>query len=328
MLKKALILAAGLGTRLRPITETVPKAMAPIVGKPILDYTLALCKRSGLEQCVINTHYFPDTVTSYFGDAYEEMTLQYSFEEELLENAGALKNNEDFFHDEDSILVIASDNLAWIDLPAMVDFHRSKKSLATIATVTADDVSRYGIAQVASDGRILTFQEKPTKEEALGDQVATCIYLFSNKIFHYIPHGKPVHFGKTVFPMLLQQQERVFAYRHDGYWNDVGNAQSYLQANLDVLDGKMPSPFTVAVTGERSFVDASVVCEGKCSIKDSVIFPGVTLKDATIEKSVLVDRSSVLASSLQHVVIGADSVVDHATLKDVAVWPSTVIKGL
>ncbi len=236
---KAMIWAAGLGTRLRPLTESRPKAMVPVADKPMLEHALLRCRDAGIEEVMINTHYFPDTITSYFGDGSKwGMDIHYSHETQLLENAGALVNVKKYFNNE-PFLAFASDNLTDIDLKAMMDFHQAKQGVVTIATTQADDVSRYGIVATDGDAQISLFQEKPKQEDALSDQVATCIYMFEPNIFDYLPQTpESCHFGKQVFPVLLDKKVPLFAYRHTGYWNDVGNPGNYLLSNFDPLYGR------------------------------------------------------------------------------------------
>ncbi|MEI6222320.1 MAG: NDP-sugar synthase [bacterium] len=340
-IKKALILAAGLGTRLRPVTETLPKSMVPIINRPIIEYIVELCARSGIEEAVINLHYFPDCIKDYFGHEYNGMKIQYSFEEELLENAGALANVEDFFSGEENLLVIASDNIADFDLQAMAKFHEERKALVTIATTTADDPSKYGVVETADDGKILQFQEKPSKEDACSDQVASCCYILSSEIFSYLPKGQKSHFGKEIFPVLLLENKPIYAFRHAGYWNDVGNPTNYRQSVHDLMDAKMVHP--LAPVRQVDFV-----CDPESSIstttlgKHTTIGPHCTVTNSHITESLLFSTSSIASShlnnciiskgctitncTLTNVVLGEDCHLDGVTLETVALWPKGTTK--
>jgi NDP-sugar pyrophosphorylase family protein len=351
---KAMVWAAGLGTRLRPLTESRPKAMVPVVGRPMLEHALLQCKKSGITEIMVNTHYFPDTITAYLGDGSAwGLRISYSFETELLENAGALVKVRDFF-DNQPFLAFASDNLTDIDLARMKEFHESHHGLATIATSTADDVSRYGIIATDGDDQIASFQEKPKPEEALGDQIATCIYMFEPGIFDHLPKTPAAcHFGKEIFPVLLNQKVPLFAYRHDGYWNDVGNPANYLFANFDVFNGRFRADLSHAreiaprvYVGENTFIHPTASLVGPvfignhCHIganavigPETIIGSHCTVEDgAEIERSLLWEHcqvgtktilwQSVLAehckiypmNQIKNLVLGQNSLVNHTVL--------------
>ena len=340
-LKKALILAAGLGTRLRPVTETIPKAMIPLLNHPIMEYTLALCYEHGIREVVINVHYFPERVKKYFGSRYKNIKITYSYEKELLENAGALDKVKKFFKGEEVFLVIASDNIANFDLTAMSTLHFEKKAVATIATTTADDPSKYGIVETDSEDRIKSFQEKPPKAEARSDQVATCCYLFSREIFKFIPPGKVSHFGKQIFPALLSAQQPMYAFRHKGYWNDVGNPSNYKQAVFDLMDAKLKHPLIPfkAVSFiqnpkaklEKSEIGKYSSIDKRCQVKESVITKSLIFENVSLEKSrlnncIISQNCVILSCNLKNVVLGENCVLENVDLKDCAVWPGAKLK--
>jgi mannose-1-phosphate guanylyltransferase/mannose-1-phosphate guanylyltransferase/phosphomannomutase len=245
---KAMILAAGLGTRLRPITYGMPKPMVPVLNRPVMEHTVRLLARHGFTEAIANLHWFPDVIEGYFGDGSDfGLKLSYSYEEKLLGTAGGVRNAADFLGD--SFLVVAGDALTDIDFRAMADFHDSHDGLATLATKRVPDTDQFGVVIAAGDGRIQGFQEKPDPAEALSDLANTCIYMFRAEIFDYFPApgtsndagpDDPPEFAdwaKDVFPALLEADVPFYSHEIDAYWNDIGNLDELRQGNLDALHG-------------------------------------------------------------------------------------------
>jgi mannose-1-phosphate guanylyltransferase len=169
---RAMVLAAGLGTRLRPITYAMPKPMVPVLNRPVMEHIVRLLARNGFEQAIANLHWFPETIEDHFGDGGElGLELSYSREEKLLGTSGGVRNAAGFLGD--SFLVISGDALTDLDLAAMRAFHESHDGVATLATKRVDDTTQFGVAIAGADGRIQGFQEKPAPAEALSD-LANC----------------------------------------------------------------------------------------------------------------------------------------------------------
>jgi mannose-1-phosphate guanylyltransferase len=245
---KAMILAAGLGTRLRPITYAMPKPMVPVVNRPVMEHTLRLLARHGFRETIANLHWFPETIEGRFGDGSEfGLELSYSHEERLLGTAGGVRNAADFLGD--SFLVVAGDALTDIDFGAMRDFHESHDGVATVATKRVPDTDQYGVVIAGDDGRIQGFQEKPNPAEALSDLANTCIYMFRSQVFDFFPEPGTskaagpddpsgfVDWAMDVFPALLDGDVPFFSHEIDAYWNDIGNLEELRQGNLDALLG-------------------------------------------------------------------------------------------
>jgi mannose-1-phosphate guanylyltransferase/mannose-1-phosphate guanylyltransferase/phosphomannomutase len=265
---KAMVLAAGLGTRLRPITYAIPKPMVPVVNRPVMEHSLRLLVRHGFGEAIANVHWFPETIEGRFGDgsAYG-LELSYSREERLLGTAGGVRNAAGFLGD--SFLVVAGDALTDIDFTAMREFHESHDGLATVATKRVPDTDQYGVVIAGDDGRIQGFQEKPDPAEALSDLANTCIYMFRAEVFdHFPPPGSskaaepddPPDFADwamDVFPALLEGDLPFYSHEIDAYWNDIGNLTELRQGNLDALTGAVavePGAPEVAA-GVRSATD-------------------------------------------------------------------------
>jgi mannose-1-phosphate guanylyltransferase len=245
---KAMILAAGLGTRLRPITYAMPKPMVPVLNRPVMEHIVRLLARHDFGDAIANLHWFPETIEGHFGDGSAfGLGLSYSREEKLLGTSGGVRNAAGFLGD--SFLVISGDALTDIDLAAMREFHESHDGMATLATKRVVDTSQFGVAITAADGRIQGFQEKPDPAEALSDLANCGIYMFRKEIFDFFPEpgaarlagpDDPPGFADwatDVFPALLDGDVPFYSHEIDAYWNDIGNLEELRQGNLDALHG-------------------------------------------------------------------------------------------
>ncbi len=234
---KAMVMAAGLGTRLRPLTYEVPKPMVPVANRPVMEHIVLLLRRHGFGEVIANLHWFPDTIRDRFGDGSAlGVELTYSYEDELLGTAGGVRNVAEFFGDE-PFLVMAADALTDIDLAALRAAHEANDGIATLAVKRVANVSEFGVVITGSDGRIQGFQEKPDRAEALSDLASCMIYVLEREIFDYFPDEPVVDFALDVFPSLLENDVPFHVHEIDSYWNDVGSLPEYLRGNLDAVEG-------------------------------------------------------------------------------------------
>jgi mannose-1-phosphate guanylyltransferase len=232
-----MVMAAGLGTRLRPLTYQMPKPLVPIANRPVTEHILLLLRRHGFGPLIANLHWFPDTIRERFGDGSGlGIDLTYSYEDELLGTAGGVRNVAEFFGDE-PFLVMAADALTDIDLAALRAAHEANDGIATLAVTRVSDVSEFGVVITDSAGRIQGFQEKPDRAEALSDLASCMIYVLEREIFDYFPSKPVVDFAREVFPALLENDVPFHVHRVDAYWNDVGSLPEYLRGNLDAVQG-------------------------------------------------------------------------------------------
>ena len=245
---RAMILAAGLGTRLRPITYSRPKPMVPVLNRPVMEHIVRLLAGHGFREVIANLHWFPDLIRGHFGDGGEfGIELSYSEEEQLLGTSGGVRKAAAFLGD--SFLVISGDALTDIDLAAMRDFHESHDGIATLATRRVQDTSQFGVVITGADGRVQGFQEKPPPAEALSDLANCGIYMFRSEVFEHFPQpGASKAAGKDdpdgfadwamdVFPALLGADIPFYSHEIDAYWNDIGNLEELRQGNFDALAG-------------------------------------------------------------------------------------------
>lgn len=279
--KKAMVLAAGLGTRLRPLTDLISKPMAPIVNRPVMEHIIKLLAKHGFTDIVCNLHYFPDEIKNHFRDGSKwGVNIVYSFEEELLGTAGGVKKVEDFFQGQ-TFLVISGDALTDINLSGAYDFHKEKKGVATLVLAKVEDTSQFGVVLLDDEKRIKGFQEKPLSGEAKSNLANSGIYFFEPDIFKYMPlKGQFYDFGKTLFPDLLEKDIPYYGYKHNRYWNDVGSLDEYQMGNFDALEGKVK----VDIPGKM--IKEGVWIGRNCKIqKDVIIIPPVCIGDDCIIKS-------------------------------------------
>jgi len=236
---KAVVMAGGEGTRLRPMTANQPKPLLPVANKPIMEHVLRLLKRHGFTETVVTVQFLASLVRNYFGDGEDVgMSLQYATEETPLGTAGSVKNAEDALRDT-PFLVISGDALTDIDLSALVQAHKENGALVTVALTRVPNPLEFGIVTAGDDGRIQRFLEKPTWGQVFSDTVNTGIYVMEPEVLAKVPAGEAVDWSGDVFPQLLESGAALFGWVADGYWEDVGTHESYLKAQADVLSGRV-----------------------------------------------------------------------------------------
>src|SRR4051794_5275009 len=312
---KAMVLAAGLGTRLRPLTYEIPKPMVPVIDRPVMAHIVDLCRRQGFDQLIANLHYFPETIKDYFGDS-----IEYRFEEELMGTAGGVRNVRDFFGD-DPVLIISGDALTDIDLNKLVERHKSAGGIGTLTVKQVDDTQEYGVVLHATDGRISGFQEKPHPDEALSNLGNCGIYCFSPEIFDYFPDRDFVDWANDVFPALLANDVPFHIHEIDEYWNDVGSLDELRSGTFDALSGelKIDVPESadlpedcevegdvwvgrncrigsgVRLMGSVVIGDGTTIGQG-AALRDSIVFPGTELPDRTIAIGAIHGHAGIVES--------------------------------
>ena len=321
-----MVLAAGLGTRLRPLTYEITKPMVPVLDRPVMEHIVDLLDRHGFDEVIANLHYFPDSIREHFGER-----LEYRFEEELLGTAGGVRGCADFFGDE-PFLVISGDALTDIDLTKFVARHRQSGGVATLAVKQVPDTSEYGVVLHDSEGRITGFQEKPAPEEALSDLGNCGIYMFDPKIFDYFPSRPFVDWAQDVFPVLLENDVPFHIHELREYWNDVGSLGELRQGTFDALRGELHldvagvevSPGVVVADGRQ--LGAEVEVEGpvwigadvsvgagarlmgpvvlgdgatvgeRAQLRESIVFPGSEIAGDSILIGAIAGHSGILQS--------------------------------
>jgi mannose-1-phosphate guanylyltransferase/mannose-1-phosphate guanylyltransferase/phosphomannomutase len=300
-----MVLAAGLGTRLRPLTYEITKPMVPVLDRPVMEHIVELLSRHGLDEVIANLHYFPESIRAHFGER-----LQYSFEEELLGTAGGVRACAGFFGD-DAFLVISGDALTDIDLGALISRHRESGGIATLAVKQVPDTREYGVVLHDRDGRITGFQEKPAPEEALSDLGNCGIYVFEPAIFDYFPERPFVDWAKDVFPTLLDNDVPFHIHEIHEYWNDVGSLSELRQGTFDALAGELH----LQVEGEQIAPGVTVVGDSPLREDTALEGPAWIGADVTIGTGVRLMGPVVLGDGAR--------VGERAQLRESIVFPGT-----
>ncbi|MFH1581798.1 MAG: NDP-sugar synthase, partial [Pseudomonadota bacterium] len=266
-------MAAGYGTRLEPLTLAVPKPMVPIVNKPTMLHNIQLLRKYGVKEIAANIHYHPEQIKNFFGSGrLFDVKLSYSYEEELMGTAGGVKRMAEEFADIGStFIVLSSDALTDINLRKLVEFHKKKNALVTMAMAEVEDTSPFGVLVVDKDGRIIGFQEKPAPEDAESRWVNAGIYVFEPEVLNFIPKGEFYDFGKQVFPELVKRGERVFGYKMIEYWSDVGNLSQYHKANADAMQGSVRIRIPGRKVSSQTWMDKGANVDKSAQFDGSII---------------------------------------------------------
>jgi mannose-1-phosphate guanylyltransferase len=330
---KAMILAAGKGTRVRPITHVLPKPMIPLVRKPVMEFLVEHLKAHDIKQIMVNTSHLAPVIEEYFrdGDRFG-VQMAYSFEGDLIGgqiegkaigSAGGMKKIQDFsgFFDE-TFVVLCGDALVDIDFAQVLRFHRDRKSIATLVLrdVPPDDVSKYGVVQTDASGRVVRFQEKPTRDQAVSSTINTGIYVFEPEIFQYIPSGVEFDIGGQLLPELVRKGQSIFGITLPFAWLDIGSVPDYWEATGLLLRGKvagftMPGNevrpgvhcgINVQVAWDRVRIEGPVYIGSSTSVGDGATIIGPTVigsgcviqPGATLRECILADYTRISSVAL------------------------------
>jgi mannose-1-phosphate guanylyltransferase/phosphomannomutase len=235
---KAVIMAGGEGTRLRPLTSNQPKPMMHLANRPMMEHIVGLLQKHGFEEIVVTVAFMANNIRSYFGDGSEfGVRMVYATEESPLGTAGSVRNAMEEL--DERFLVISGDVLTDIDLSRIVAYHDERAALATIGLTAVENPLEFGIVITREDGTIERFLEKPGWGQVFSDTVNNGIFVLEPKIFDYIPEGRPVDFSSEVFPALLEEGQPLYGSVCEGYWEDVGTLAAYVNAHRDILDGRV-----------------------------------------------------------------------------------------
>jgi mannose-1-phosphate guanylyltransferase/phosphomannomutase len=363
---KAVIMAGGEGTRLRPLTCNRPKPMVPIVNKPVMEHIIELLKKYNITDIAVTLQYLPDLIKEYFGDGTDfGVNLKYYVEETPMGTAGSVKNAEEFL--DDTFIVISGDALTDIDLSKAIDYHMKKQSMATLVLKKVDIPLEYGVVVTNEDGKIIRFLEKPSWGEVFSDTVNTGIYILSPDTLKLFNKNEVFDFSKDLFPILLKDDKPMYGFTTDEYWCDIGDLRAYWQANIDVLDGKVnvdiPGQMikdkvwvsegaiiedgaaiqAPCVIGANAKIKSNAILDGYCiigdntliaersSIKKSVIWKGCIIdKNTEIRGTVICNKVNLKehASAFENSVIGCDTVIkENAIVKpNIKIWPNKIVE--
>lgn len=308
---KAMVLAAGVGSRLEPISSFIPKPLVPVLNRPVMEHILRLLNAHGITDVVSNTHHMADKLEDYFNaNPPSGMNLRLFKEQELSGDAGGVRAAKDFLSGS-TFLVIMGDLITNADISALIQEHKEKKALATIAVKQAKDVTRFGVMKRNSDGFIQAFQEKPAAHEAISNEISTGIYILEPEIFDHIPTSGIAGFGKQIFPLLVKKGLPVLGAELKGYWSDIGTLQDLFRTNIDALYGRLPIKMLGTIK-ERHDLGADEQCEQEASKSSSA-----QACSAHITRGIQVSNSAQIASSAKiakNVLIGEQVIISEQAI--------------
>ncbi|BAY46455.1 nucleotidyl transferase [Scytonema sp. HK-05] len=310
---RAVLMAGGSGTRLRPLTCDLPKPMVPILNRPIAEHIINLLKRHQITEVVATLHYLPDVMRDYFQDGSDfGVQMTYAVEEDQpLGTAGCVKNIAELL--DDTFLVISGDSITDFDLTAAIEFHKQKKSKATLVLTRVPNPIEFGVVITDEENRIKRFLEKPSTSEIFSDTVNTGTYILEPEVLEYLPANQESDFSKELFPLLLAKNEPMYGYIAQGYWCDVGHLDAYREAQYDGLHKKVKLDFAYKEVspglwvGQNTYIDHTAEIEAPAVIGDN----------CRIGARVQIEAGTVIGDN---VTIGAD-----ANLKRPIVWNGAII---
>ena len=307
---KAILLAGGKGTRLRPLTLHTPKPIVPIFNRPFLHYQIDLLKQvPGLNEVILSLNYQPRRIEDVFGDGRGVgLPIRYLVEPQPLGTGGAIKFAEP--HLDGPVIVFNGDVLTEIDLNAVLALHRSRKAKATIVLTPVENPTAYGLVETAPDGAVWRFLEKPKPDEITTNNINAGIYVLEPDTFDRIPSDVPWSIERSYFPSLIERGETFVGYVYNGYWIDIGTPEKYTQVHRDIMDGRCQA---------GPFLNASGA---------ALVSPGARVEEgATIEGPCFVDEGTVVKAGARigpYSVIGRQChVEEHATIERSILWSGT-----
>lgn len=269
-LMKAVVMAGGEGSRLRPITANRPKPMVPVCNEPIMSHILTLLKRHGITEVVSTLYYLAEEIQSYFGDGSDlGMKVDYTIETVPLGTAGSVKQAEHLLRDE-TFLIVSGDALTDCDLTKAIEFHRAKGSVATLILYRVPSPLEFGVVITDDEGRVVRFMEKPSWSEVFSDTVNTGMYILEPSIFDYMDPDRQYDWSSDIFPRLLEDGEPMYGYVMDEYWADIGSLTQYREAQEDMLAGKVNLPIQGRELGDGVIVGAHTIIDETAQITPPV----------------------------------------------------------
>jgi mannose-1-phosphate guanylyltransferase len=314
---RAMVLAAGLGTRLRPLTHEITKPMVPVLDRPVMEHIIDLLDRHSFEQVIANLHHFPETIRDHFGER-----ISYHYEPELLGTAGGVRACADFFGEE-AFLVISGDALTDIDLGALAARHREAGGIATLAVKQVPDTREFGVVLHDREGRVTGFQEKPRREEALSELGNCGIYIFEPRIFDYFPERPFVDWAQDVFPVLLENDVPFHIHEVREYWNDIGSLSELRRGTFDALRGELQ----LEMEGEE--VSPGVIIAGEDRSEIGLQIGQPLREDTQMEGPAWIGREVQIGAGVRlmgPLVLGDGARIgDRAQLRECIVFPGTEI---
>src|SRR3990172_583437 len=305
---KAVVMAGGEGTRLRPLTSNRPKPMVPVVNKPVMEHIVQLLRRHNFPEIIATLQFLPQSIKSYFGDGSDlGVSIRSVVEDTPLGTAGSVKNAAPFL--DTTFVVISGDALTDIDLGSVLEFHRSRRALAPITLTRVDNPLEFGVVITDETGKIERFLEKPTWGQVFSDTINTGIYVLEPSVFEFIPEGRPFDFSQDLFPLLLEKGVPLYGYIADGYWCDIGNLEQYVHAHQDVLEGRVKVSIDGVQMSGDIYVGNGVLIDPSAKLRG----PLVIGENSRIEAGAEIRPFTVIGDN---VVVGEGAFIDRSVVLD------------
>ena len=331
---KAMVMSAGVGSRLDPLTREIPKPLIPVANKPVMDILFENLVKIGVKDVICNTYYLADKIIERYKNNNLGINFNYIKEEELSGTAGGVKKCQHFFDENSSFLVLSADGLTNADLKKAIEIHKNSNALATIGIkqIPQEEVCHFGVVVTDEDGFITEFQEKPSFEKAKSNYINTGIYVFDYKIFDYIPENTFYDFAKNVFPKLLEERA-INTFEVSEYWSDIGTLDQYKQSTQDLFENKCTFAHAAIKTCENgSYISGSEINEtvrfvgnstvgkncviGKnCIIENSIIWDNVEIADSLRISDSIIGSGSIVKCDLSSKIIGSNEIIEAETCK-------------
>ncbi|MGB9662814.1 MAG: sugar phosphate nucleotidyltransferase [Moorellaceae bacterium] len=317
---KAIIMAGGEGSRLRPLTCRRPKPLVPVANRPVMEYCVELLREQGFKEIGVTLQYLPTLVEEYFGDGSDfGVRLRYFVEHSPLGTAGSVKNAADFL--DETFVVVSGDALTDFNLQKALDFHRERRAMATLVLTQVENPLEYGVVITEEDGRIRAFLEKPSWGEVFSDRINTGIYILEPEVLELVPPDTFFDFSKDLFPLLLREGKPLFGITLEGYWCDIGHVGQYIQAHQDILTGKVKIKVVGEDKGQGVVVGEGVEIDPTAEIRGPVLLGGF----CRIEAGAILGPYTVLGPYCR---VGRGARVERAVLWDkVTVGAQSIVEG-
>ena len=306
---KAVIMAGGFGTRIQPLTSSVPKPMLPVINIPMMEYNIRKLNSIGINEFVILLYFKPEVIKSYFGDGSQfGISIEYILPDKDYGTAGAVRYAKDFL--DTSFIIVSGDLITDFNFNDIIAFHEKNESKLTIGITRVENPLQFGVVVTDESGRIEKFLEKPSWGEVINDKINTGIYVISPEILDFIPADEPFDFSKDLFPLLMGNDIALWGYLFDGYWRDVGNIPSYVEVHEDILNGVVEPGYSknlkvkekesgIIYYGEHCILHDSVKPIGRVVLGDNVyVGKGVLLENCVIGNNVVVKDNSIIKKSI------------------------------
>uniref|UniRef100_UPI002635B823 NDP-sugar synthase n=4 Tax=Sulfuricurvum TaxID=286130 RepID=UPI002635B823 len=312
---KAVVMAGGFGTRIQPLTNSIPKPMLPIMNRPMMEHTIVSLKNLGITEFIVLLYFKPEVIKEYFKDGSKwGINITYVVPDDDYGTAGAVKKAQEFIGNE-NFIIISGDLVTDFDFQQIFDYHTAKNSKLTITLTSVENPLEFGVVIANEEGKIEKFLEKPSWGEVFSDTINTGIYIIEPEILDYIPKNENFDFAKDLFPLLMRQGIDLIAGYAQGYWRDVGNPESYRDVYEDILSGKIK----FELGGEAvKYPEGVLICEEDNGLDDSVDVVGIVVigKDVTVKRG----------SKLSNVVIGDNvTIAAGSKIRNTVIWNDVTI---